>query len=253
MGVPIESWVETMKKHPAKWRFQGLSPSRSFYRPVDNFFEDVREACVADADFMDNYMEQEVKGTLEALKEELANVPDRVLPPDHDDHHVEDYAMFLRSERWNEWQEPENINLAPARKVIEKLELKDGEHTTVHGWGRCDREGMRYAWACKKNDDPSWAWDCIRQDEPEYYLKEHPPVEMWSHAYERGVPLEEILLVCPGCGREPVRESDITRDPLKFYCGLCGAEAAPDEGETLEGWAEAVGVKLWPFKEEKAA
>lgn len=247
MGVPLEFWVETMKKHPALYRFEGLGSRRG---GKDSFHKDVREACVADEAFMNDWMEQKSDGELEELNRQLAETPDPLPGPDADEYQVEAYANYLRAERWRDWEEPENINLAPARKVIEKLEPKDGEKISLRRWGQSnDAEAVRYAWSRDETfDTVQFEWDYIKQDDPSFYLKEHPPVEMWSHAYEVGIPLDEILMICPGCHSEPVREKDISRDPLRFYCGLCGSEACPDEGETLESWAEAVGVKLWPFE-----
>ena len=249
MGVPIDDWVACMKRHPALYRFEGLNGSRSDSHK-DIFYKDVREACVASEEFMNAYMEDQADGALQELKDELKTKPPEL--GKEDDYHVESYANWLRHKLWLCWDEPENVNHAPARKVIEKLEPAKGQKVDVHGWGKQDADGLRWSWS-RDSQHPELEWDAIRQDEPEYYLKDHPPIEMWSHAYEQGVPLEEILLICPGCNREPIQEKNVDRNPVRFYCGLCGAEACPDEGETLESWAKAVGAKLWPFraKEEK--
>lgn len=248
MGVPIDVWVECMKRHPALYRFEGLHGNHHTRWSKDSFFKDVREACVADEEFMNRYMEDQADGTLDQLGMELNGAPPKA--GGEDDYHVESYASWLRAKLWHRWDEPENVNHAPARKIIEKLEPPKGEHVEARGWGKQDADGLRWAWS-RDTQQPEYEWDVICQDEPEYYLKEHPPIEMWSHAYKQGVPLNEILMICPGCHNEPVQEKSVDRNPVRFYCGLCGAEACPDEGETLESWAEAVGVKLWPFKVEK--
>lgn len=247
MGVPLDVWIECMKKHPALHRFEGLNGSRSSSHK-DVFFKDVREACVADEAFMNRYMEGQADRTLEELRMELKGDPPKT--GGEDDYHVESYAEWLRHKFWHRWEEKENVNHAPARKIIEKLEPPKGEHIDVYGWGKQDADGLRWAWS-RDSQHPELEWNAIRQDEPEYYLKEHPPIEMWSHAHETGVPMEDILFVCPSCHREPIREQDVTGYPLRFYCGLCGGEACPNEGETLESWAKAVGAELWPFREER--
>jgi predicted RNA-binding Zn-ribbon protein involved in translation (DUF1610 family) len=246
MGVPLEFWVETMKKHPALWRFKGLGSRRG---GKDSFHKDVREACVEDEEFMSDYMEKEAKYRLEQLKELLEHGDKGATGPDEDEWEIESYASFLRCQRWNYWDEPENINHAPARKVIEKLEPAEGVRVSIDNWGGCTGpDDVRHAWAYESSE-PSEAWDTIRRGEPEYYLKEHPPVEMWSHAYEQGVPLDEVIFVCPGCGSEPIQQKNV--DGAHYYCGLCGAEACPDEGQTLESWAADMSVKLWPFKSKE--
>jgi len=236
MGVPIEVWVETIKRHPVKYKFKGLDGEGD--RSAHGFFTDVREAAVCDAAFMERYLEQEQGFFLECLEEALASeAPDVKTGLDDDD--VESYARFLRRRLWHRWTEEENILHASARKVVRLLDTEGSG-----GALRCEWAGERV--------DPHFAWGDIRGQEPEWLLGEHPPEAMWSHAYEQGVDLEDVMFVCPGCHREPVREKDVDRDPVRFYCGLCGAEACPDEGHSLEDWAEAVGVKLWPFRQSGA-
>lgn len=248
MGVPVADWVECMKRHPALWRFEGLDSRRG---GKDSFFTDVREACVASEEFMNHHMEDIAKGRLDDLKEYLKADPDPLPEAEANEFDVENYAQFLRGCRWRDWEEDENINHAPARKVIKVLEPKNNERVYIDHWGEVHgADALRYAWAHLCADsDVQYEWDYIKQDEPEYYLKDHPPVEMWSHAYEQGVPLDEIIFVCPGCGREPIQQKDV--NGAHYYCGLCGAEACPDEGQTLESWASDMSVKLWPFKEKE--
>ena len=226
MGVDLETWVDCMKRYPAKYKFKGLL----------GWHTNVLEACVHDEKFMDKYMEEERSSVIAALDKELARkLPD--VETNSDDPYVESYAHFLRRKFWSKWEELENINHAPARKVIRVLDPF---------MNKMKREELWEEWA-EGHCDPQLSWETILQDEQEYYLKEHPPTHMLDHASDLPVPIEDILFICPACGRHPVQKEAWGKDG--YYCGMCGASSNLSEGETLEQWAETMGLKLWPFKE----
>lgn len=239
MGVPIEVWVDAVKKHPLKFRFEGLPGE--YHCGRRGWYTDVREAAVADERFMDRWMERERKGTVEELEHELEMPAPK---GDEDQPMVENYATFLRGKFWQNWDEPENINLAPARKVIELLEPKEPIKRRFDP--DIDADSLRFEWSCEEAQ-PEWAWSDIRNNSPDDLLKEHPPTHVLDHASGEAVPVEDVVFICPGCHNQPIRKEQL--DGAHYYCGLCGGESAPSEGETLESWAEAMAVKLWPFKE----
>ncbi len=229
MGVPLEQWIETINAHPAKYLFQGLRGEGD--HRARGFFTDVREAAVYDERYMDAYMDCVRKGMREELDAALSSPSDgEFAPPGEDDLHVESYAEFLRNRFWHKWDESENINRAPARKVIALL---DPDHSN----------DLRWEWAYEAVD-PQYEWEWIREHEDaEALMREHPPVEMWSHAFEEGVPLDDVWFICPGCGREPIREDG---NECGYCCGLCGASS---NAPTMEAFFRALEVKEWPFRE----
>lgn len=239
MGVPIEVWVDTIKKHPLKFRFEGLSGEYS-YGGRRGWYTDVREAAVADEKFMNEWMEREREGAVEELEHELG------LPPpkgDEDLPMVENYATFLRGKFWCNWDEPENINRAPARKVIEKLEPKEPIKRRYES--SVDADSLRFEWSCEEAR-PEWAWEDIRENCLDMLLEKHPPTHVLDHASEEAVPVEDVVFICPGCRSQPIHKEQL--DGAHYYCGLCGGESAPGEEDTLEQWAEDMSVKLWPFR-----
>lgn len=237
MGVPIEQWVETIKAHPAKYRFKGLQGDGD--RHAGGWFTDVREAAVYDEQFMDRWMEDEYKSAIQTLVEALKGPPPQ--EGHEDDSVVEDYAQFIRRKFWSAWDEPENINKAPARKVIEKLEPKEaGSWCGKHGYDQ-----LRWDWA-NEYCMADLAWETIREQDPDHILKDHPPTHMLDHASDEAVPLEDVYFVCPGCHQQPVTKAQVEHG--HFYCGLCGASDALAEGEPFSKFLEALEIKTWPFK-----
>lgn len=239
MGVDIETWVKVIKEHPAKYRFRGLRGDGD--RHANGWFTDVREAAVYDERFMDEWMEAEQKSMIEYLLGALKEPPPK--EGSEDDSVIESYAEYLRGEYWRSWEEPENINHAPARKVIGKLEPKNAS-----SWcsGPPGYEQTRHRWATEYCE-PSWAWETIRAQEPDHLLKEHPPTHMLDHASGEAVPLEDVMFVCPSCYQQPVTQAQVAHG--HFYCGLCSASDNLADGEPFDVFLEALGIKLWPFKE----
>lgn len=240
MGVDIETWVKVIKDHPAKYRFRGLRGEGD--RHANGWFTDVREAAVHDEQFMEKWMEDERKSLLEELDHELKMDPPK--EGDEDQPQVESYAEFLRGRFWSKWGEPENINKAPARKVIDKLEPKEPIPQKFRE--AISKDNLRFEWSLEAAE-PDWAWETIRGQEPDYILKDHPPTHMLDHASEDAVPLEDVYFVCPSCHQQPVTQDQVAHG--HFYCGLCGASDALAEGEPFGNFIAALGIKLWPFRE----
>lgn len=239
MGVDIETWVKVIKEHPAKFRYKGLRGEGNGH--AHGWFTDVREAAVHDERFMDDWMTEERESAVEELKYELG------LPAptgSEDQPSIESYAQFLRGKFWDKWDEPENINKAPARKVIDKLEPKVPIPQRFRETISADN--LRFEWSLEACE-PSWAWETIRGQDPDEILKEHPPTHMLDHASEDAVPLEDVYFVCPSCHQQPVTKARVEHG--HFYCGLCGASDTLAEGEPFEKFIEALEIKTWPFKE----
>jgi hypothetical protein len=230
MGVSPEEWVEIINAHHFKYKFRGLA----------GWHEDVREACVADEQFMNDWMEKEREGSVEGLAEELKDPPPK--EGQEDDCLIESYAQFLRAERWNAWDEPENMNHAPARKVIEKLEPKEPIKRRLNR--DINADNLRFDWSLDYSE-PSEQWAYIRQDEPEYYLKEHPPEQVWDEERGCGVDVDDVYFFCPGCGRMVLEEEVVKAG--HFVCGSCGAG---DSGLSTEEFLNRSDVRAWPFQEE---
>lgn len=224
MGVDIDIWLRCLEKHPSKYKFKGFA----------GWHTDVREAAIEDEKFMDAYMKKERDYILAELAAELKEKPPE--EGKEDDFYVESYADFLRRKCIRNCGNDGDINHSLARKVIETFESLEEAHVTPC---YCRQE---WAW---EHCDPEFFLDAIMQDDPKYYLKDHPPVEMFDHASEEGVPINDVYFICPGCGRHPVREEDVKGG--HFYCGLCGAESILAPGEPFEKFIESLDIELWPF------
>lgn len=128
-----------------------------------------------------------------------------------------------------------------------------------------------YVTQCREDDDEpdsreDWArdqtnFDCENADEEvilpseEQLLKDYPLKGGWSHAFESGVEFEDVLMVCPGCGHEPV---DVNygaggggKVTHSYYCGLCGASMEWEDEQDMYDTMLGVGVVAWPFAPEK--
>jgi len=80
MGVPLEDWIKTVKKHPAKFKFEGL----------DGFHESVVEAARQDTQFMQRYQEKEVEYFYTELVAQIDGV-------ERDDGEISYYIDWLRN------------------------------------------------------------------------------------------------------------------------------------------------------------
>lgn len=205
MGVDIATWVKVIRAHPAKWKFEGLGDSREGY-----FFESVGDAAAHDKDFMESWMEGEAEGEADYLRD-LLNVFRAAPTEEPDEWMVEQYIQRLRDDN-GETGDPEDEDYLDAVALLDKYDDKD--------------ERELFCGSVQDYDDCSLQWEFLRSgDYDEELLEEHPPIEMLSHASGDGVPIEEIVFICPSCGREPQGESGIDIANGRFYCGLCGGEA----------------------------
>ena len=126
---------------------------------------------------------------------------------------------------------------------------------------RCQEDGdepdSREDWARNQAD---FDCECAVDDNTllpsdEHLLQKHPIDGVWSHASTSKVELEDVLMICPGCGREPI---DVNYDGAGggrttrgFYCGLCGASSRWRDEEDMYDTMLAIGVVPWPFVPEK--
>jgi hypothetical protein len=209
MGVPLDEWIKTIRRHPLKYKFDGLEDG--------GWHKDVREAAVFSESYMDDYAEKETDYYAKYATTEFS----------------ETYADWLRREHGHEWDGKKNINHCADSTVIRAL----GTDQRAQEWAYWYYE-------------PDWSWEGIRADDPEYLLKEHPPIECWSHAYESGVPVEDVFFLCPSCGNEPTTEEE-TKD--RFYCGLCGASSCLGPGEDIVDFIIALDLSVYPFNSAKHA
>lgn len=210
MGVELSSWCETLRQHPKKMRYEG----------IDGFGEDPRVLATEDEQFMNKYVEAETDHSLDELERQIdENKPDF--------QHA-DYAQFLRVNYAMDWDGDENVKDASDEAVIEALDDHD----------------RQVEWACE-SVEPSDCWETIKEDDLEYFLKAHPPIEIWDHASECGVPLADVYFMCPGCARQPVQRCDCRHG--RFYCGLCGAESLASSSKEF---FESLGVEIYPFKDK---
>ena len=217
MGVDVGTWCKTVREHPLKYRFDGL----------DGFHTDVREAAVHDSQFMECYLEQETKHYEAELEEK-------------DECAVERYCDYLIHKLRVGLHDEELITrcLEPdySWELVEALEAEVKE--------------ARWEWAYEQVG-PQWCWECIREGDDEYLLKEHPPIEVWDPAYGCGFPIDNVVYICPSCGRYPMTTDALEDNGHRHYCGLCGGEYLEPHDfrnkEDLQKFAETVGLTLYPF------
>lgn len=224
MGVDLQDWCETMKRHPLKYKFEGIR----------GFWTSIGEAVTHDERFMEDYLYKEFKGHSDALEEALEKREDI-------DELLSRYCEFLECRvSLREWEHeglPTDLKWSTAdneelMRVIEAVGNASRQDKYLRNW--CVGDVDQY-------------WDMLKsKDEAEYLLKEHPPEEVWSHAYEEGVPLDEVWFLCPSCHREP---SQLKERSQAFYCGLCGSESCLDKNETMLDFFENLDIEVYPFNE----
>lgn len=224
MGVDVQDWCETLRRYPLKYKFEG----------IDKFWTSIGEAVTHDERFMDDYMYKEWESQNDCLEKAIEQRKDI-------DEMLSRYCEFLEGrvshKEWVHEGLPEDLKWDKATdeelmQVIEAVGSDDRQNEYIRDWVIGDTDQY---------------WDMLRdKDQAEYLLKEHPPEEVWSHAYEEGVPLDEVWFLCPSCHREPVRLGERLHS---FYCGLCGGESCLDKHQGMLDFFEAVGVKVYPFNE----
>jgi ribosomal protein S27AE len=206
MGLSLEEWGAYVAKHGLKFKFEGLSGGWN----SRDFFDSVGEAATMDEQFMDRYVENEVESQTKELISEIAQALAKEPPYLTDE--IDEYVDWLR-EDMGEIDDEEDEEFKSNLDILK-------EH---HDEWKC-REYFGERWTY---DDSQWAWECLKEKHnEEWLLKEHPPIEVLSHAYDMGIPLEDVVFICPSCGGEPqflADYSDLSIDPGYFYCGSCGA------------------------------
>lgn len=232
MAVDLDFWVDVMRRHPVKWRFQGL----------DGFHATVGEAAINDRWFLDDYASKEYSSwydMLEKAKDKKSDA-DELLS-----RFVECISNRVSAREWRE-AFPDVDACNPWHKLPVELLLEI-----------IDEFGDKY----ESDYINNWCmgdYEMISEDVKNNggLLNEYPPVEMLDHASGCGVPIEDIFFICPSCGRHPVALEDMNRVgdmPTGFYCGMCGAEAILDKDEDFVDWMNNLDVKPYPFNPEKAA
>ena len=222
MGVDVAMWVETLLKHPLKYKFEG----------IDKCWTSVGMAVVHDARFMDDYMYKEWKSQNDCLEKAIAQHKDL-------DEMLSRYCEFLETRvSHKEWQHeglPSDTKWDKATdeelmKVIEAVGNDDRQDEYIRDWVIGDTDQY---------------WDML-QDESQapYLLKEHPPEAVWSHASEEAVSFDEVWFLCPSCHREPQVWGARSHS---MYCGLCGGESCLGPEETMLDFFKSLNIEVWPF------
>jgi hypothetical protein len=217
MGVDLNTWVEVINQHPAKWKFDGL----------DGFYEEVGDAACFDEDFMNRFMEKQA----ESDAEELGHTVEKLKKDGGD---IEEwstegaYVEWLRNKN-HETDDPDDEDYESDRVILIRHDDK---------WERLYFCGERQDY-----DDNQQAWEWLRsEDAKEFLLSEHPPIQMWDHAYEEGVDLDKILFICPGCGRNPASEENESLWSNYFNCGCAAVVLTSTTTATCVWWT---GWKTW--------
>ena len=253
MGVELNSWVETIRRHPLKYKYEGL----------DGFHQSVNDAALATESYREKLWDNEFKYHYDQLEGMIdqpegfeADYPDclyqyfgylshRVSIGDIDEHlahDVKEAEKLLRRDEHGEEDTTEEV----IRDVVRRMEQQ--------GRGFADTQRSEYVTDYLSGVDV--VTDQIENDDSEALLNEHPPVEVWSHAYEEGVDVNDVAFLCPSCHREPQSLESLGHNNGHFYCGLCGAEYMPDHGDlldlrdpvNLEIFADTFDLTLWPLK-----
>lgn len=202
MGVDIDTWVAVVKAHPATYRFEGL----------DGWHKSVGDAAAEDEDFMNRWMEGRAEGEADYLVDLLKALREDPEGYAKDEWLVEGYIDYLRNHYREREEQVEPEEYLDDLALIEKYDDK---------WER-----QSFCGSAQGYDDCQFEWDYLRSKDAEaHLLKNHPPVQMKSHASGCGTDMADIVFICPSCRREPQSLDDISIENGRFYCGLCGAEA----------------------------
>ncbi len=215
-----------MNTHGCKIRFDGL----------EGFHRSVVEAARKDNDFLQRRHEKAVDSlshhVIRAIRKDVS-VPVRLR-----DMTLRD--AFTRREAFN--TEIDDYLVWCAQTADADLD------TTV--WDL----DLEVAWA-----GASYPFECVVEEMAgdEAWLvaeleTEHEPVEAWAEALQRGIPLEKVAFLCPGCGNPTRIALDGTgfNPNHGFYCGVCGADST-FEDYPIKATLDA-GATWWPFREDPA-
>ena len=240
--LELSEWLKYVKNHRLKFKFEGLS-GRSRGRESD-FYQSVGDAATADEAFMDDFLYKDLESNTKYFKGVLESREDT-------DELLTRYYYYLIDEvSAREWQE-----YLPGIPVAEDPSL-EFILKTLDAFNTPKRQEAFIENAIRTS--PEDAWDMLRSsDECDYLLKDHPPVEVWSHAYDTGIPLEDVFFICPSCHGEPQTEENLVdmygkhNGLPRFYCGSCGSEMQVGRQENILDFFNALEVTPYPFNEEK--
>jgi len=97
--------------------------------------------------------------------------------------------------------------------------------------------------------------DCYLVGSPDEAAAEYPITEVLDPACDEGVPVADVLFICPVCEQQPVwREVQVPGDPTSAYihnlgyCGLCGGSVLFRNKAELLGVLADLGVDVFPFR-----
>ncbi len=242
MGVELKDWLDYVRNHPLKFRFDGLH-SRG-RRSESDFHRTVGEAAIADEQFMSEFMNDEYEG----IKEEFDKaVADR---QDHDEM-LSRFAEFcehkVSAATWHKrgFKCYRNWSKAPLEEILKIVDEFEDEGDFAYQYIR--------DW-CMSPDEHYW--EQIKQDET--LIEKHPPVAAWCNAGDYEIPVEEIFFTCPSCS-EPQTEEGLNEMYTKqngypyFYCGGCGSEMSVGKHEHILDFFNAMETVPYPFNPEKRA
>lgn len=214
MGVDLAIWLETIKKNPLKFKFEGL----------DGWHTDVREAAVRDERFMENYMLKEAEDIGKEIEDFL-----------------EPYCVYLM--RRLDWLDADGELVSRCRAGEYSAELMTDLEEAVGE--------RRSKFACFYVD-PEFCWDHILDDDPQRLLEKHPAEEVWNEAYGCGFDIDRVVYICPSCGSQAMTIDELRDNGGRHYCSLCGSEymmphcftQSPDD--LFRFWWD-LGIEPWPF------
>lgn len=211
--VDLETWCETLRKNPLRYRFDGL----------DGFYTDVREAAVHDERFMERHIEREQQHVVDNIHEYREEYIDFLARKVDLLHCHDNMVAMCRNLQYTEYE-------------MQELEEEVGDLRHEFAWDR-----------------PDWEWEreCIRDDDPSYWLAKHPPVEVWNEAYSYGFPVTNVVYLCPSCRRQAMTIDELRDNGFHHYCSLCDSEYRKPhdfrQAHDLATFCDDLGVDPWPF------
>lgn len=183
MGVPLGDWLECLARHPRKYKFEGLD---GYHTSVVDAFtrDDEQRQKMADAEFETEY------------EELCSQLTDAVLAMPFAD------AQAVLDEPANGY-----LDYLDRRYTIEPDDTLDDVDTL--------NARSNYI------NDRQEGLDPMDQDfDAAALLKEHPPVEVLSHASTGGIDVDDVMFFCPSCGQEPATWDNEAIDPVADELGV---------------------------------
>jgi len=231
VSVDSKTYVETMLKYPVKFKFTGL----------DGFHETITAALRADERYVEEQLELDRAYHEKQLEALLA---DEVTDYDEDD--LERYRDWLKTEvKVAEIEDFVAYQAAPLREQIEMMERSRPTRITGRRLEFLEVYKMPEPWVVREA--------CLEGLDEGALLKEYPIEEIYSAAYEEGVPADDVWFLCPGMGcHEPQTKESVGEH---YYCGKCGCEWLPGdlhEKDVFERFCDELGLTPWPFRKPKS-